>query len=96
MLRKLSDEVRYAEQRAADAAEKAARTTDPQLKADFFTMERSWSKLARSYELAERLGHFINHSKAKRPEALRAQIPIVHCPDCTAPMRLALVVPHAK
>ena len=95
MLRRLSDEVRYAEQRALDAAEKAARTTDPQIKADYLTMERSWSKLARSYEVSERLGDFINHN-ATQTAALGAQIPIVHCPDCASPMRIALVVPHEK
>jgi len=96
MLRKLSDEVRYAEQRAAHAAEIAAKTGDPRLKADYLAMARSWSKLARSYEVAERLGDFIHHNKARKAAALRTQIPIVHCPDCAAPMRVMLVVPHEK
>jgi hypothetical protein len=33
---------------------------DPELRKDFFELERHWLKLARSYELAERLAKFPN------------------------------------
>jgi hypothetical protein len=96
MLRKLSEEVHYAQRMAADAGEKAANAADPKLKAHYLALEQSWSKLARSYELTERIGDFIHHFKGKQSEALRAQLPVVHCPGCVAPMRLALVVPHSE
>src|SRR5690348_13247459 len=95
MLRKLSDEIRYAQQRAADAADQATKTSDPETRRQYLDMERRWLKLARSYDVSERLGSFIHH-QARQSEALRVQVPVVKCPACTAPMRLTLVVPHDK
>lgn len=96
MLRSLSDEVRYAHQRAADLANKAKQATNEAVRADFLSMERNWLKLARSYDFSERLGGFVNHLAAQKATTLRARIPVVTCADCATPMRLQSLVPHPK
>jgi hypothetical protein len=55
MLNKQSDQIRECLQHAKDCARKAAAQTDPNLKNDFFEMERRWLFLARSYEFTEQL-----------------------------------------
>jgi hypothetical protein len=58
MLKNLSDQVRKCLLRAEDCARQAASQSDPALREDFLAMEARWLKLARSYELTERLIDF--------------------------------------
>jgi hypothetical protein len=55
MLENLSDQVRNCLLRAEECARRAASQSDPALREDFLAMEARWLKLARSYELTERL-----------------------------------------
>jgi hypothetical protein len=55
MLENLSDQVRECLRHAEACARQAASQSDPRLRQDFLDMEASWLRLARSYELTERL-----------------------------------------
>jgi len=46
----------------------AATEADPKLKDDFFTLERRWLFLARSYEFTERLTDFSDETKRQSPK----------------------------
>jgi hypothetical protein len=52
---------------AGDCARQAASQSDPKLRRDFLDVEASWLKLARNYELTERLDDF---SKSRRTDLL--------------------------
>jgi hypothetical protein len=58
MLNNLSAQIRDCHEHAEDCARKAAAQSDLQLKQDFLDLERRWLKLARSFELGERLTDF--------------------------------------
>ena len=62
MLENLSDQVRNCLRRAEECARKAEPQSDPELRQDFLAMEARWLKLARSYELTERLSAFAQTS----------------------------------
>ncbi len=64
MLKDLSREIRECNEHAEDCARKAETATNDDLRADFFRLEQSWLKLARSYELGERLTAFTKRSQA--------------------------------
>jgi hypothetical protein len=67
MLQKLNDHIRACLERAAAAEERAARETDPELKAEHLAMAKQWSYLARSYEFVESLERFLlDTERAKR------------------------------
>ena len=55
MLANLSAEVRECLRHAEDCAERAKMEPSPALQRDYIEMERRWLKLARSYQLCERL-----------------------------------------
>lgn len=93
MLRKLSDEIRYAHERAAKLGEKAKEAATNQTRDDFLDLQRSWLRLARSYEFTERLKGFTKHAAAN-VERLRAPVPKVNCPRCRVSMRLMAIEPH--
>jgi hypothetical protein len=63
VLNNLSEQVRTCYCHAEECARKAAGQSDPQLRQDFLALEQNWLKLARSYELGERLGDFTKGSK---------------------------------
>jgi hypothetical protein len=63
----LSDQVRECLRHAEDCARQAASQSDPGLRRDFLDVEASWLKLARGYELTERLADF---SKSTRTDLL--------------------------
>jgi hypothetical protein len=63
VLNDLSKQVSNCYRHAEDCARQAAETSDPQLRQDFLALEQHWLKLARSYELGERLGDFTKRSK---------------------------------
>jgi hypothetical protein len=60
MLQNLSQQIRDCYQHAEDCGRRAVAQADPQLRRDFLELERRWRKLARSYELAQRLAKFPN------------------------------------
>jgi hypothetical protein len=61
MLANLSAEVRECLWQAEDCAERAKTELNPALQRDYIEMERRWLKLARSYQLFERLQVFSAH-----------------------------------
>ena len=65
MLQSLSQQVRECYQHAEDCRRKAITQNDPGLRTDFFELERRWLKLARSYDLAERLAKFPKQESLK-------------------------------
>jgi hypothetical protein len=62
MLKSLSDRVKTCLRLAEDCARRAALQSDPKLRRDFLDNEARWLKLARSYELSERLSAFTQTS----------------------------------
>ena len=95
MLRKLSEEVRFAYDRAAALDDQAAHAPTEETRNALLTLQRSWLRFARSYEFVERLNTFTRHNRTKL-EALRARVPEVRCPKCRASMRLSVISPHAR
>lgn len=64
MLNNLSEQLRSCYCHAEECARKAAAQSDPQLRQDFLALEQHWLKLARSYELGERLSNFTKGCKS--------------------------------
>jgi hypothetical protein len=64
MLSRLSEQISWCYERAADAKQRAEEIVDPVLKADFVGMEKRWLFLARSYEFVERLKDFTSSQRA--------------------------------
>jgi hypothetical protein len=60
MLQNLSQQIRDCYQHAEDRRRRAVAQADSELRKDFLELEKRWLKLARSYELAERLAKFPN------------------------------------
>lgn len=58
MLENLSENVRECYRHAEDCERQASLQTDPALRQDFLDTAARWVKLARSYELSERLSRF--------------------------------------
>jgi hypothetical protein len=55
MLKVLSEDVRECYQRAEECARQAKAQLNPELRRDFLDLELRWLKLARSYEVSERV-----------------------------------------
>ena len=55
MLQNLNEEIRECYRHAEDCARQAKDQRDPKLRDDFLDCERRWLRLARGYELAERI-----------------------------------------
>jgi hypothetical protein len=66
MLENLSDQVRECLRRAENCARQAALQSDSRLRHDYLEMEARWLKLARSYELTERLADFSKLNRTDR------------------------------
>lgn len=66
MLQNLSREVRECYQRAEVCAHRAQTAFDEETRQDFRALEKSWLKLAHSYEFAEQILAFTNKSKRRR------------------------------
>jgi hypothetical protein len=63
MLNNLSAEIRECDRHAEDCARQAAAQTNQKLKQDFLDLEARWASLARSYDLVERQGDFLDEAK---------------------------------
>lgn len=59
MLRKIADQIKNCLEGAANARSLADKTTDPVRKAEYLSIELSWIRLARSYEVQENLETFL-------------------------------------
>ena len=68
MLAKLSAEVRECLWHAEDCAKRAETEPNPAIQRDYIEMERRWLKLARSYQLYERLQTFSAYDELQRGE----------------------------
>jgi hypothetical protein len=66
MLQRLGEHIAGALGRAEKAEKRAARATDPALRADNESMARSWRMVARSLEFAESLEKFLLDSQKQR------------------------------
>ncbi|HLH12117.1 MAG TPA: hypothetical protein VKV77_09610 [Methylovirgula sp.] len=68
MLQKLDDHIRACYERAADCAEAAKVEKDPNLKAHYLHMEKSWTQLGKSYASVESLERFLLDSHKRQLE----------------------------
>jgi hypothetical protein len=68
MLAKLSAEVRECLWHAEDCAKRAETEPNPAIQRDYIEMEKRWLKLARSYQLFERIQTFSAHQEQQRGE----------------------------
>jgi hypothetical protein len=77
MLANLSAEVRECLRHAEDCAERAKTEPNPALQRDYIEMEKRWLKLARSYQLFERLQTFSTHQRGELSDRLE-QLKLAH------------------
>ena len=68
MLANLSAEVRECLWHAKDCAKRAEIEPNPAIQRDYIEVERRWLKLARSYQLFERVQIFSAHQEQQRGE----------------------------
>ena len=66
MLTRLSEQISWCYERAAEAKQRAEEIVDPVLKADFLGVEKRWLFLARSYGFVERLKDFTSSQPAPK------------------------------
>ena len=69
MLKMLTDDVRECYRHAEECARQAHAISNPELRRDFLDLKLRWLKLARSYEVSERLKTF-SESRVNAPEAV--------------------------
>ena len=68
MLSKIKGEIADCHLQAAECREKADQTSDPDMKRDLLSLERSWLFLARSYEFGERLSDFTDEAERRKKD----------------------------
>ncbi|MBV9290226.1 MAG: hypothetical protein JO288_20830 [Hyphomicrobiales bacterium] len=68
MLLKLDAHIRECYERAAYCAERSKMEPDNILREEYVRMERSWTHLARSYELVQSLEAFLRDAEKRRSE----------------------------
>ena len=64
MLQKLSDNIAGCLAHAAEMQRRADEATDARTKQEFADMADRWCRLAESYQFVERIGHFLDTTKA--------------------------------
>lgn len=69
MLQNLGDKVRLCYLKAEDCARQAKAAPTETLRADYLLHEQSWLRLARSYELQQRLTLFVNENRKRNAES---------------------------
>lgn len=67
MLTSLSDQIRRCHERAIDCALKAQKAGTEEARKYFQALERSWLRLARSYEVSNRIADFTHDADRRRP-----------------------------
>jgi uncharacterized protein with PIN domain len=94
MLNNPSKQVAHCYWRAAECSERALVCADPDLKAFYLEREKSWLRLARSYQLSERIGLWVNeHARNKLLDRSEVLCAADNCPDCQVVMRFYPVEP---
>ena len=71
MLQSLSKEIQLCYRKAEEWARKAEIIQDEALRADYLRSEQSWLKLARSYELGQRLTLFVSENRKPKSNGNR-------------------------
>jgi hypothetical protein len=66
LLENVSEEVRHCYDRAEECAGQARATRDEKLRADYLRLAQGWLKLARSYEVWQRLKLFTNEASRRK------------------------------
>ncbi|SRR5258708_213707 len=108
MLQKLSQHISQhiseCYDRAADCKRRAEQTTDSARKTELLDFERSWTRLAHSYEFGESLERFLlaapatiqieNRTMTQLALARTERRGCPKCPDCGATMRLFGIEAH--
>jgi hypothetical protein len=104
MLQKLGRHIAVCEERAADCRRRVVETSDPEGKAELLNFERSWTHLARSYELVESLERFLLNAHKSRTEKWNTMIQLdstkakaldnVKCAACNVTMKLFGIERH--
>jgi hypothetical protein len=69
MLLNLSEEERLCHERAQECAEAAKEALTEDIRIQYQLLEKSWLTLASSYQFAQRLTAFTDHSKKRRAES---------------------------
>jgi hypothetical protein len=82
VLTDLSEEVAHCYQRAAECSERAGTCANADMRAFYLEREKAWLALARSYQLAERLGRRLGEPKSRRLREWPATARIRNCPTC--------------
>ena len=95
MLHDLSKQVAHCYQRAAECNERATECSDASDKAFYLEREQAWLKLARSFELSERIGRVVNErqSRSQRLRNWPASRKTPTCPTCNIEMQLHAILP---
>ena len=78
MLKPSNPHARQCYESALEARQRALQARTTAERDDFLAIEKSWLKLAESYEFSERLDRFANEDFPKHPK----------CPSCAVPMWL--------
>ena len=78
MLKQTNPKTRYCYERALEAQSRARKATDTFARDEFLASEVRWLKLTESYELSERLTHFLERPPAfpKHPECQNCHVPM--------------------
>src|SRR5262249_31357580 len=85
---KISEQIREALARAAEARDCAYRETNPDRKSDFLDMELRWSRLAESYKFVERANQFLDDVQRQRyperpvPKSDNTHATLIVCEKC--------------
>jgi hypothetical protein len=95
LLENLSEEVRHCYEHAEECALQARAIRDEKLRADYLRLEQGWLKLARSYELRQRLTLFSNEAARRKNDLNQSPHPLaaknmVWQPTSVAPFDLDL------
>jgi hypothetical protein len=96
MLYDLSEQVAHCYRRAAECKERAEQSDDPGYKEFYVERENAWLKLARSFEMSERISRVLNERQRQRLRkwpAARALADVPKCPACGIETGLHLVEP---
>jgi hypothetical protein len=76
LLENLTEEVRQCYEQAEECASQARATQDEKLRADYLRLAQGWLKLARSYELRQRLMLFTNEAARQNSDLNRNTLPL--------------------
>lgn len=89
MLYGLSKQIANCYRRAAECRERAENAVNDSDRKFYLDREQDWLKLARSYELSERVSRIVSelqrHRRSTRQQPVRKAVP--NCPSCAVEMK---------